>query len=503
MGSQGPSGRLTGLFGTDRFKNDPQTLSYYASGLTGQHVQPFGVVYPLSADEICQLISIAREEKLVLFPISRGKNYGYGEAQGTQVGQLIVDLSRMNAIVQVDEQLGVATLQPGVSQRDLAVYLDKTGSRFQADVTGAGLDASVVGNVLERGFGHTDYGDRYARVVRLSAVLPDGTTLNTGFGDYVHARSRDTYRYGCGPALEGLFTQSNFGIITELTIELMPRPEKTCMFVLSVKDEDAIGPLVEVIRELRLQGVLNSAVHFANKARAIGSSNNRMAGAWNLSGSLSGPASLVRARKGELKRALRRRGIRVSLWFFDDLLMRLVEFVNRNVLKISLYQPLKDAWDLQKGIPTDNPLRILLEDDKLESATLDPGKYETGFLWVNAVCAAEQSEVRRMLSLLKSAFSESGYEFRVTFTAVNPRSLIMITNITFPRNEAEMMRAGEFSKAIYAELISNGFLPYRSGSGAYSKLPVNGKDKQGVLSRLKTAFDPDGLIAPGKYNIPG
>jgi 4-cresol dehydrogenase (hydroxylating) len=464
-------------------------------------VPPLGVVFPVDTHEVQQLMLIAREEKLVLYPISRGKNYGYGEAQGTDAGQLIVDFSRMNTILHVDETLGYATLQPGVSQRELAEYLKVKSSRLQADVTGAGLDASVVGNVLERGFGHTDYGDRYARVIRMTAVLPDGTTVQTGFGDVPHAKAKDTYRYGVGPALEGLFSQSNFAIITELTLELMPQPEKTCMFVLSVKEEAAIGPLVETIRELRLQGVINSAVHFANKARAIGSSENRLAGAWNLSGSLSGPRTLVSARKRELRRALRRNGIRASLWFFDDFLMGLVAFINQRILPISLYQPLKDAWDLQKGIPTDHPLRILLEDDKVESATLDPGKYETGFLWVNAVCAAEQHEVKRMLDLLGEAFADAGYEFRVTFTAVNPRSLIMITNITFKKDESEMKRAGDFSRELYGKLIAHGFLPYRSGSGAYGKLPAWTDEKRSVLNRLKAVFDPSGILAPGKYNI--
>jgi len=210
MGSQGPTGRLTGLFGTERFKNDPQTLSYYASGLSGQYVPPLGVVFPVDTHEVQQLMLIAREEKLVLYPISRGKNYGYGEAQGTDAGQLIVDFSRMNTILHVDETLGYATLQPGVSQRELAEYLKVKSSRLQADVTGAGLDASVVGNVLERGFGHTDYGDRYARVIRMTAVLPDGTTVQTGFGDVPHAKAKDTYRYGVGPALEGLFFTIEF-----------------------------------------------------------------------------------------------------------------------------------------------------------------------------------------------------------------------------------------------------------------------------------------------------
>ena len=67
---------------------------------------------------------------------------------------------------------------------------------------------------------------------------------------YEDANAKNTYRYGVGPMLDGLLSQSNFAIITEMTIELMPKPEKTCMFVVSAKDESALPLLVDAIREL-------------------------------------------------------------------------------------------------------------------------------------------------------------------------------------------------------------------------------------------------------------
>lgn len=501
MGSERLTSRLTSIFSKDRFKDDPHTLFQYGASLSGSTVIPCAVVYPVNTGEVSSLLKIANEEKLPVYPVSRGKNFGYGEAQGTDSGQLIVDFSRMDEILEVNEPLGYATIQPGVSQEKLFRHLEETASRLQLDVTGAGLDASIVGNVLERGFGHTDYGDRFARVVRLTAVTAEGEIIRTGFGSMPGASPVNTYRYGIGPVLDGLFSQSNFAIVTEMTIELMPKPDRSCMFVISAKHESSIGDLIEAVRELKLAGVVNSAVHFANKARAIGSGENRLAGFWNISGSISGPKELISARKRVVRKLIRKHVSGYSIWFFDDFLMNLVSFIHRKILPISLYAPLKDAWDLQKGIPTDHPLRILMNDESVSSSTIDPGGYSTCFLWINAVCAAERSGVADILSICKDEFSREGYEFRVTFTAVNPRSLIMITNINFERNEAAIEKATAFSTRLYKRLIEAGFPPYRSGSGSFYKMPAVPEETTNLLKRIKSAMDPNGVLAPGKYRI--
>lgn len=501
MGSERLTSRLTTIFSTDRFKDDPKSLHKYGASLSGSTVIPLGVVFPMNTGEVSDVLKLANEEKIAIHPVSRGKNFGYGEAQGTSEGQLIVDFSRMDEILEVNDNLGYATLQPGVSQEKLYTYLQKNNSRLQLDVTGAGLDASIVGNILERGFGHTDYGDRFSRVVRLTAVTPEGEIIRTGFGSMPDSSPLNTYRYGIGPMLDGLFSQSNFAIVTEMTIELMPKPERSCMFVISVKRESSIGDLIEAVRELKLAGVVNSAVHFANKARAIGSGENRLAGFWNISGSISGPKALIGSRKRCVRKTIGKYVSGYSIWFFDDFRMNAVSFIHRKIVPISLYAPLKDAWDLQKGVPTDHPLRILLNDDSLQSATLDPAEYSTCFSWINAVCAAERSSVEGILAICKEEFRLDGYEFRVTFTAVNPRSLIMITNINFERNKDEIDKAADFTKRLYKRLIDAGFPPYRSGSGSYHKMPATSPETLKLLNRIKSALDPNGVLAPGKYSI--
>lgn len=500
MGQETSASGLISIFGSERFINDTPTLSRYATSIGGTTVQPCCVVYPIDESEIIALLKFAKSQSLKLFTISRGRNFGYGEAQGTDTGQVIVDLSQMNRIVEVNESLAYATIQPGVSQQHLFEHLQQSKSRLQLDITGAGLDASIVGNILERGFGHTDYGDRFARVIRMTAILADGSVVKTGFGSFDNANAKNTYKYGIGPMLDGLLSQSNFAIITEMTFELMPKPEKTCMFIVSAKKPEAFAPLVDAIRELKLAGVVNSAVHFANKSRAIGQKENKLAGYWNMSGSISGPVGMVSAKKSIVRAALKKADPGATIWFVDQTLMRLASWGHR-LFSFSLYTPLKDAWDLQMGVPTDNPLKVLLNDDSLESATINTASYDTGFIWINAVCSADGRSAKTLLQLTSSLFKEHGYEFPVTFTAINPRSLIMITNINYPRNEESIAKAHAFSKRCHEVLIENGFLPYRSGSGAFDETPEYPYGVSNLLRGIKRMVDPEDILAPGKYRL--
>jgi 4-cresol dehydrogenase (hydroxylating) len=477
------------------------TLSRYASSITGSFIKPVCIIFPSSVQSVSEIVKLAHQHNLKLYPISKGKNLGYGDAQATSENQVILDLSRMNQIIRVDPELCYATIQPGVTQEQLFNFLRNGNYPLQLDVTGAGLEASIVGNVLERGFGHTDYGDRFSKVINMEVVLPSGEIIKTGYGDFVNSDAKNVYRYGFGPMLDGLFSQSNFGIITSLTLELMPVPEKTLMFVFSTSNPSDLKKIVTAVRELKLKGIVNSAIHIANKSRAVGEQENKFVGAWNLSGSITGTAGIVNAKRRAVKRIFRKHLSHYKLWFINEWMIKSLAWINNHVRTISVYKPLKDIFDLQKGEPTDEPLRTLLNDETLHSKTISPEAYATCFSWINAVCKADGESAEKVMNLLTSLFNRHGFEFRVTLTAENPRTLILISNISYARNNEAIKKAEEFCRLCSQELISNGFYPYRSGSGMYDKLPVHSDAYLSILKRLKHCFDPKEILAPGKYNI--
>ena len=107
------------------------------------------------------------------------------------------------------------------------------------DCTDGPADASVMGNALERGIGETDYGDHFGNICGMEVVLPDGTLVRTGGGPLEGYKSWNTYKWGVGPSLDGLFSQSNYGVVTKIGMWLMPKPEHfvSCVFELN-REED-------------------------------------------------------------------------------------------------------------------------------------------------------------------------------------------------------------------------------------------------------------------------
>ena len=136
----------------------------------------------------------------------------------------LIDLARLNRIVGFDEDLAYVTLEPGVTQRQLHRFLTDRRSKLWMDATGASPDCSIIGNTMERGFGHTPMGDHCGAACGLEVVLPDGSFLRTGFGRFEGPHTTPVGRYGVGPSLDGLFAQSNLGIVTQMSVWLMPGP---------------------------------------------------------------------------------------------------------------------------------------------------------------------------------------------------------------------------------------------------------------------------------------
>lgn len=496
----GTPASLIELPGSLKVSTDPDLLQQYASSINGTFIPPAAVIYPETEEDIILCIRYARKTGLKLYPASRGRNLGYGDIQGTAGGQLILDLRNMNKILEVNEELCFARIQPGVSQQQLFDFLKSKKSRLGIDVTGAGLDASITGNILERGFGHTPYGDRFARVLNLTVITGNEEKISTGMGAF-RQPAEVTYRYGAGPMLEGLFSQSNFGIVTEITLELMPEPESRTMFVISCPDPDSLGNITENLRELKLQGVIDSAVHIANKSRAIGQGENKLAGYWNLSGVLTGPKSVVRAREKAIRKRFSASPYRYRVVFLGKRLHALLTFVHTRVRKLSFFPVLDDVYGLQTGIPTDGPLKTLMDDPQLESATFRADRYSTCFSWINAVVPATGHHAAKAAALLKELFDQHGYEFRITMTAVTARTLILISNVNYERDAASTEKGLAFAALCHASLQKAGYYPYRAGSGMYDKLPEWSADYASVLSALKNTLDPENIIAPGKYNI--
>jgi len=179
------------------------------------------VAYPATVEQVQAVVRAAGSTNVPIWPVSTGKNFGYGENSTPYDAGITMTLQRMNRIVHVDEQLGYAVLEPGVTYKQLNDHLKQTGSRLWADAAGTTQYASVLGNALDKGRGLTPMADHFGCLCGMDVVLPDGSVLETGRGSVGNNQVRHTYKWGMGPCLDGMFAQSNLGIVVNAGIWLI------------------------------------------------------------------------------------------------------------------------------------------------------------------------------------------------------------------------------------------------------------------------------------------
>lgn len=208
-------------------------------------------VAPASAEEVQQVVRIANQYGIPIYPISTGKNLGYGGSAPVLSGSVIVDLKRLNRIIEVNEKNAYCIVEPGVSYFDLYEHLRSTGSKLWIDCPDPGW-GSMLGNAIDRGGGYTsaNYRNHFDSHCGMEVVLPDGELLRTGMGAIPAARTWQTYKSGCGPWIDGLFSQANYGIVTKMGFWLMPEPEAFLRVKVHAPRYRDLVPLVETLNYL-------------------------------------------------------------------------------------------------------------------------------------------------------------------------------------------------------------------------------------------------------------
>ena len=136
----------------------------------------------------------------------------------------------MDKILDLNEPQAFVLLEPGVTYMELYAEIQRRKMKLWIDVPDLG-GGSVLGNTLDRGVGYTPYGDHFMVHCGMEVVLPNGEVVRTGMGSMPDATtatgSANTWQlfpYGFGPYHDGIFTQSNFGIVTKMGLWLVRIP---------------------------------------------------------------------------------------------------------------------------------------------------------------------------------------------------------------------------------------------------------------------------------------
>ncbi len=215
-------------------------------------------VAPDNADEVQKVVKIANAYKIPLYPISTGKNLGYGGSAPVYSGSVVLDLKRMNRILEVNEKNAYALVEPGVSYFDLYRYIQEKGIKLWVDVPDPGW-GSLIGNAMDRGGGYlmAQYRNHFDSHCGMEVVLANGEIVRTGMGAMPGAKTWQEYKTGFGPWIDGIFSQSNFGVVTKMGFWLMPEPDSVLMGTVYVPRHDDLIPLVDILNYLENTRVTN------------------------------------------------------------------------------------------------------------------------------------------------------------------------------------------------------------------------------------------------------
>ena len=174
-------------------------------------------VAPQTLEQVQAIVRTANQYRIPLYTISTGRNLAYGGSAPVYSGSVVLDLKRMNKVLEVNEPNAYALVEPGVSYFDLYDHITKANLDVWIDPPDPGW-GSVIGNALDGGGGWTAYPfrDHFGSHCGMEVVLASGEVVRTGMGALPNSKTWQQNKWGYGPWVDGLFRQGNMGVVTKM-----------------------------------------------------------------------------------------------------------------------------------------------------------------------------------------------------------------------------------------------------------------------------------------------
>jgi len=462
------------------------------------------VVMPTTVQEIQAIVRIANETSVPLWTHGQGRNNGYGGPAPRVKGSVIVSLRNMNRVLEVNEELGYAVVEPGVRWFDLYEAIEARGGRLMLSIADLGW-GSVVGNTLEHGGTYLPYGLDFQMQCGMEVVLATGEVMRTGMGAMPGNRAWHCYKRGLGPTPDQLFMQSNFGIVTKMGIWLMPKPEVYMPLWLRVWNDDDLAPLVDTLRVLMLDDtirmvpqimspILLGAVFSRREQWYTGAGPmpdeavERMArgldtGRWMMRFALYGDEAVVDHRFAKVEAAFKRAIPNCELWG--------TKYTPEQFATIQ-----NPSERVQAGVPNLD----------LNAMTAWYGGEEGGHIGFSPIAPLTGRDAVAVRDLLRSMVEEAGLDYIAGLMPLTTRSFVHVTMVIFDtKDERQVRTAYDVARRLVREAAKRGYGEYRAhldfmdlASDQYS---FNHHAYRRFNETIKDALDPNGILSPGKQGI--
>jgi 4-cresol dehydrogenase (hydroxylating) len=410
----------------------------------------------------------------------------------------------MNRVLEVNEELGYAVVEPGVRWFDLYEAIQAGGHKLMLSVPDLGW-GSVVGNTLDHGITYLPYGTDMAAQCGMEVVLPNGELMRTGMGAMPGNRSWNLYKRGLGPTPDQLFMQSNFGIVTKMGIWLMPNPECYMPLWLRVWRDDDLGPAVDTLRRLMLDRTIDHVPQFLSTILLASVMTKREL--WH-----DGEGPIPDATVDRMARELE-----IGRW-----MMRFALYGDESVVD-HRFAKIKEAFGRIEGaevwgkkcspeaIPKlENPHERVqggVPNLDINQMTGWYGGEEGGHIGFSPVARLTGPDAVALRDLIRGLVeNEARLDYAAVLIPTNARSFIHITLVIFDTtNEAEARRAYDTAKLLVREAAKAGYGEYRAHLDfmdlAAEQYSFNDHAYMRLTETIKDALDPNGILSPGKQGI--
>jgi len=459
-----------------------------------------GVLFPETVTEVAQIMRVASSHKIPVYPISKGNNYGFGGPSPVVNGCCIIDLARMNKILAMDRNLGLITVEPGVTTGQVQEFLQEQRLPFLGPVIGVGPRASLIGNFLDKGFSSVPYIDRISSLMSLEAVLPDGSLYKSSSLRDKHKPA--FYKWGTGPYIDGLFIQSGIGIVTSATFALAPLSETVLGYSLVLKNAEELAQVIDVLREgihalgdilssfsLKSPERIMSVGRFGSPVEQGEEDPYELLGEWTLSGFIRGDAAVVRAAKRRLNKRFRQHNL--SVFLFSERTLYIVSTFSA-VLKLT------GVWKRKLFLlPRFHALLRRVQG----GPTFFPGvDLEKGFLIIPVVLPMVGETVSSFACEVKDICAAHDHPHTSTISNLSPHAVTYNTMLFFDSENAhERESVHDCYVQMHASAERHGGYVYRASIDMMDTVIDPTHEFWRVAKKIKETFDPLGILAPGRY----
>jgi glycolate oxidase len=432
-----------------------EELLCHSYDATGRSFLPDAVIFPGTEDQVGKIFKLASQKKFHIIP--RGSGSGMTGGAVPVDGGVVLVTSRMNKIIEIDEENFIARVEPGVIVSDIHRKVEAKGLFYPPDPASSSV-CTIGGNVGECAGGPraVKYGVTRDYVLGLRAVLPSGEIIKTGVSTAKGVAGYDLTRLIVG-------SEGTLALVTEITLKLLPKPEavKTLAIFFDQMDKAA-----KTISNVMKQAIIPRCVEYLDEASI------------NL--------------------------VRQSLSF--DLPQSVKALI---ILELdgAADQVEKESEQIKKFCYGAGAIEVLVAADQAEANTLwearkslSPILYKIAPNKINEDIVVPISKIPMMVAIIQEIQKSSGLTV-VSFGHAGDGNIHC--NIMYGKNDKSQAKRAE--KAVddlfKATLELGGTITGEHGVGITKMKYLSyeiGKRELEIMKKIKKVFDPDSILNPGK-----